>query len=115
MAPECFKQSGGGVATRYYSGKAVDIWALGMTIFTLVFNELPFSVSEGTDPRIEIPNINFKPYFDIYEDEISETAPLLVKNLSVVPEEENDSPRTEVLKPAEVPEGDNKKKISEDL
>ena len=58
LAPECFKSSGGG--TKFYSGKAADIWALGMTLFTVVFNELPFvPAEEGKDPREQIQNINW--------------------------------------------------------
>ena len=49
LAPECFKTSGAG--TKFYSGRAADIWALGMTLFTLVFNKLPFVPGEeGVNP-----------------------------------------------------------------
>ena len=58
LAPECFKASSGG--TKFYSGLAADIWALGMTLFTVVFNELPFvPAEEGSDPKEQIFNINW--------------------------------------------------------
>ncbi len=37
LAPECCNPE-----QRFFSGKAADIWALGVTIFCLTFNELPF-------------------------------------------------------------------------
>jgi serine/threonine protein kinase len=51
IAPECFKPKGT-TTTQYYSGRAVDVWALGITIYIMVFNELPFPAKKGTD----IPN-----------------------------------------------------------
>jgi hypothetical protein len=63
-----------------------------MTLFTLIFNELPFSLEES-DPRLEIPKIDFTPYFTIYEHETDPVppplpVPKLAKNLSSVLEEE---------------------------
>ena len=46
LAPECVKAKSGG--TQYYSGKAVDIWALGMTFFCCTFNNFPFEI-DGVD------------------------------------------------------------------
>ena len=40
LAPECCNPE-----FRYFSGKLADIWAVGMTIYCMVFNELPFSIS----------------------------------------------------------------------
>ena len=48
LAPECFKSSNQ-IATLFYSGRKADIWALGMTVWALVFNELPFKTSENED------------------------------------------------------------------
>jgi serine/threonine protein kinase len=56
LAPECVKSTTG---TNFYSGRAVDIWALGMTIFNMVFNDFPFSIEAGVDVRKEINNVNF--------------------------------------------------------
>ena len=46
MAPECHKT---GKHTQYYSGRRADIWALGLCIFILAFNELPYDASLGRD------------------------------------------------------------------
>eukprot|EP00352_Strombidinopsis_acuminata_P000848 CAMPEP_0176342652 /NCGR_PEP_ID=MMETSP0126-20121128/3336_1 /TAXON_ID=141414 ORGANISM="Strombidinopsis acuminatum, Strain SPMC142" /NCGR_SAMPLE_ID=MMETSP0126 /ASSEMBLY_ACC=CAM_ASM_000229 /LENGTH=51 /DNA_ID=CAMNT_0017688171 /DNA_START=335 /DNA_END=490 /DNA_ORIENTATION=+ len=48
FAPECFKQNKG---TQYYSGRAADIWALGLTVYVMVFNDLPFK----TGAEINVP------------------------------------------------------------
>ena len=39
MPPECFNDG------RPYSPKPMDIWALGVSIYTLMFGRLPFDVS----------------------------------------------------------------------
>ena len=57
LAPECVKSSKSG--TNFYSGRAVDIWALGMTFFNMVFNDFPFPIGSGVDVRQEITNVNF--------------------------------------------------------
>ena len=49
LAPECVKSNNKG--TSFYSGRAVDIWALGLTMFNLVFNDFPFSIAPGVDVR----------------------------------------------------------------
>ena len=40
LAPECCNPE-----QRFFSGKAADIWAVGVTIYCLVFNELPFQAA----------------------------------------------------------------------
>ena len=37
LSPECWDPS-----VEYFSGKATDIWAFGVTLYALVFNKLPF-------------------------------------------------------------------------
>lgn len=37
LAPECCNPE-----QKFFSGKAADIWALGVTIYCMTFNELPF-------------------------------------------------------------------------
>ena len=37
LAPECCDPG-----QRFFSGKAADVWALGVTIYCLAFNEVPF-------------------------------------------------------------------------
>ena len=46
FAPECFKPKGQ-QNTQYYSGRAADVWAMGMTIWVLAFNEMPFNPANG--------------------------------------------------------------------
>lgn len=48
MAPECFKTT---TATNYYSGRASDIWAVGMTLWVLTFGQLPYEPASG----VEVP------------------------------------------------------------
>ena len=60
LAPECFKQQAKGkqtTTTQYYSGRAADIWALGMTIYVLTFNQLPFQVGLGVDTHVAIQDL----------------------------------------------------------
>ncbi len=38
LAPECCNPD-----QKFFSGQAADIWALGVTIYCLAFNELPFT------------------------------------------------------------------------
>ena len=49
FAPECFKQQGKG--TTYYSGRKADVWALGLCIYALAFNDLPFVMGQGAETR----------------------------------------------------------------
>lgn len=58
FAPECFKPKGS-TTTQYYSGRAADVWALGMTIYTMTYNELPFKVGLGVDQVIQDLEIDF--------------------------------------------------------
>jgi len=37
-----------------FSGMAVDVWALGVTLFCMIFNELPFWDSENTENEFSI-------------------------------------------------------------
>lgn len=46
LAPECCNPE-----QRFFSGKAADIWALGVTIYCLTFNEPPFTAN-GTGMSI---------------------------------------------------------------
>ena len=39
MPPECFKDG------KPYKPKPMDIWAVGVSIYTLMFGKLPFSIS----------------------------------------------------------------------
>jgi serine/threonine protein kinase len=41
LAPECCDPD-----RQSFSGKAADIWALGVTLYAMIFNELPFQ-AEG--------------------------------------------------------------------
>ena len=41
MAPECYKQ---GTKTAVYSGRKADVWAYGLCIYALAFNDLPFTM-----------------------------------------------------------------------
>ena len=56
LAPECIKPS---KSTSFYSGRAADMWALGMTFFNMIFNDFPFSIEPGVDVRYEIQTVNF--------------------------------------------------------
>jgi len=58
FAPECFKPKGT-TTTQYYSGRAADVWALGMTIYVMTFNELPFNVGLGIDTHHAIQDLEF--------------------------------------------------------
>jgi len=51
LAPECFKMSKN---TKYYSGRAADVWAMGMTIYALAFGELPFEVGLGVQTKDKV-------------------------------------------------------------
>jgi [calcium/calmodulin-dependent protein kinase] kinase len=42
LAPECCDPG-----SRSFSGKAADVWALGVTIYCLAFNEVPFQAAQG--------------------------------------------------------------------
>ena len=44
LAPECYKQ---GNKTAVYSGQKADVWAFGLCIFGLAFNDLPFAMGQG--------------------------------------------------------------------
>ena len=44
MAPECFKQ---GHSTSVYSGRKADVWAFGLVIYAMTFNDLPFTMGQG--------------------------------------------------------------------
>ena len=46
MAPECYKQ---GNRTVSYSGRKADVWAYGLCIFALAFNDLPFKIGEDIE------------------------------------------------------------------
>ncbi|KAJ7218375.1 kinase-like domain-containing protein, partial [Mycena pura] len=46
MAPECVSRSRGS-----HSARAVDLWALAMTLFNLVTGTVPWSVAALSDPR----------------------------------------------------------------
>lgn len=41
-----------------YAGKPVDVWALGVTLFCMTFNTLPF---KGTTPYFVMENIRTQP------------------------------------------------------
>jgi serine/threonine protein kinase len=42
------------VTTEKFSGMKVDVWALGVTVYCMVFNELPFWDSENTENEFSI-------------------------------------------------------------
>ena len=48
LAPECVNPS-----VKQYSGRAADIWALGITLFAFTFNQIPFF----DDNEMEIFNL----------------------------------------------------------
>ena len=45
MAPECFKE--GDNRQQTYSGRKADVWAYGLCIYALAFNDLPFVMGQG--------------------------------------------------------------------
>ncbi len=45
LAPECFRKG----YTQPYSGRKVDVWALGMTVYVMTFGSLPFEIGLGVD------------------------------------------------------------------
>lgn len=47
FAPECCKEEEDEENKKGYKGKPVDIWALGVTTFILVFKTLPFCESNS--------------------------------------------------------------------
>ena len=54
MAPECYKQ---GKNTTHYSGRKADIWAYGLCIYALTFNDLPFRMGQGIETRYAHKNM----------------------------------------------------------
>ena len=55
FAPECCDPE-----IEEYSGKAVDIWALGVTMYCLLFNVLPFFDYENQENEYSILEIIYK-------------------------------------------------------
>lgn len=53
MAPECFQKE----RDRTVDGKALDVWALGVTIFCFYYRRLPFY---GDDLEVLIEEIKGK-------------------------------------------------------
>ena len=52
-APECWKQSGTS-STQCYSGRQVDVFAAGITIYLMCFNEFPYPTGKGVDIQSSI-------------------------------------------------------------
>lgn len=59
MAPECFKKDRKN-STQFYSGKKADVWALGLCIYALAFNDLPFTMGQGVETRFAHQNMKDK-------------------------------------------------------
>ena len=74
MAPELIKN-------QPYSGFAIDIWSLGVILFTMLYGEMPFD--EDDDLKTKYKIINEEP---LYRDSIPQDAiELLRKMLSKDP------------------------------
>ena len=54
MAPECYKD---GKTTTCYSGRKADVWAFGLCVYALAFNDLPFPMGQGIETRYAHTNM----------------------------------------------------------
>lgn len=57
----------------YYSGRQYDVWTLGMTIYSMVFNELPYKPASKGLSDITQAILEFSLEFDIKKVEQQES------------------------------------------
>ena len=75
--PECCVVSDTG-----YSGRAADVWALGLTVYSLVFSKLPFCASSVDDLFETIQNFEL----ELPEEIDPQISSLLIKLLQKEPQ-----------------------------
>ncbi|ODV94265.1 hypothetical protein PACTADRAFT_44419, partial [Pachysolen tannophilus NRRL Y-2460] len=71
MAPELIEKNP-------YSGTQIDIWALGIILYTMLYGHMPFDEDDDDDLKTKYKIINEEPY---YKDDIPSSAIELIKIL----------------------------------